>query len=788
MSQSSPPARARAAIHGVGLAAALLLVAWGAAWLAPLPERLEVPGSQVVEWADGSVAHVFLAPDERWRIPVDPNAVDPALVDALERLEDKRFRAHLGVDLVAIVRAAWLNLRKGGVVSGGSTLTMQVVRLLEPRPRTLRSKVVEAARAVQLELRLDKDAILAAWLQFTPYGRNVEGIEAAAWSYFGHGADALTAAEIATLLAVPQNPNLRYPTPEHARRLTLARDDIAGRLLDAGALRTGLDGAPVLDDAVALAQIAAEAVPEQLRPMPRSAPHAARWLRDRDPAAPRIDSTLHRSAQRIVDARLAEAGRELARRDIANGAVVVVDRRSRAVVALGGNLPGDDDGAFIPAFDVPRSPGSALKPFVQSLAIDQGLALPGFLVADVPTAWGSWSPVNYDGGFDGLVRLDDALSRSLNLPFVDLLAQLGVEPFLGTLRQMGVTSLHPDPGHYGLSVAVGGVELTALEMASLYATLAEGGRYQPLRTRRSPPGPPPTQVLGEGSTWLTRQVLTRRDRPDFPQRREVASTPAYIHWKTGTSSGRRDAWAVGSGPEYTVAVWVGNLDNRGVAGLTGGDVAGPILFDVLEALRDRARRVAGDPVPRDLGPVPVCAYSGHPPGAACPRITTAFARVEAVPTTACPYHLGRQVHVESGLAVRPGCGPAGHTEQRSFVTWPASVRRFIGNRHRHLPEPPAWAEGCAPQQRDRAPAIVHPPAEHIALLIPGLPVDKQQIPLEAEAAGDAELSWFVDGSWLGTAGASERLWWTPEAGVHELVVSDERGRVSRRRLEVRAGR
>jgi len=778
-------ARRQAALAGVALALFLGACSFAAAYSVPLPARLSEAGSVVVQWRDGSTAHVFLAPDERWRIPVRASEVDPALTDALIRLEDKRFRRHLGVDGLAILRAAWLNVTQGDVVSGGSTLTMQVVRLLEPRPRTVSSKVVEAARAVQLELRMSKDDILAAWLQFTPYGRNVEGIEAAAWSYFGHGAGALSPAEIATLLAVPQNPNVRYPRPDHEDRLARVRDDIAERLLDAGALRLGVHGGVAASAGEVLAEIKREPVPLRLRPMPRSASHGAVWLRDQDPDAPRVDSTLERGVQRVVDDRLARAAPELTRIGVRNAAIVVLDRESRDVLGLGGNLPGE----FIAAFDVPRSPGSALKPFVQVMAMDRGLVLPGFLVPDVPARLGSWEPGNYDGGFDGLVRLDDALSRSLNLPFIGLLQQIGVEEFLGSLRQMGVDSIASEPGHYGLSVAVGGVELSPLELAGLYAALAEKGTWRAPRLRISEPVRVPTRMMSEGSTWLTRQVLSRRDRPDFPRRREMSSGPGYIHWKTGTSSGRRDAWAVGSGPEHTVAVWVGNLDNEGVAQLQGSEAAGPILFDVLEALRDSRRAPPVDPISGDLREIPVCAYSGHPVGASCPRRTRALARIEAVPTGVCPFHVDREVDVASGLAVRPDCKEAGAvTEHRTFVLWPATVRRFVAARHRHMPEPPSWADGCAPPQRDRAPQILNPPADHIALLIPGMPVHKQQIPLEAEASGDAELSWFVNGTFLGTVAATERLWWTPEVGRHDVVVTDARGRLSKRELEVRAGR
>ena len=785
-------ARLRAACVGAVAAGVLLAATVAAAWLVPLPQRLQSKGSQVVLWRDGTPAHVFLAPDDRWRIPVDASEVDPDYTTALLRLEDKRFGWHLGVDLIAIARAAALNVRMGEVVSGGSTITMQLVRLLEPRPRTLRSKLVEAARAVQLELRMSKAQILAGYLQFTPYGRNVEGIEAAALAYFGHRADLLAPGEIVTLLAVPQNPNVRYPKPAHEERLRIARDDIAHRLLREGALPLG-DGGRAASMEDVLAEIEAEVVPTRLRPMPRQAAHASVWMRDRQYAAARVASTLDAGVQEAVEDRLQRGAATLHSQGIHNAAVVVLDRHSREVLALAGNLPAadgslGDEGGWIAAFDVPRSPGSALKPFITALAIDGGHALPDFLVPDVPTAYGAWAPRNYDGGFDGLVPLDEALSRSLNLPFVALLKDVGIETFLGSLRQMGARSLVPDPGHYGLSVAVGGIELTPLEMAGLYATLAEDGVHIPPRWAVGDDATSPAPVMSPGSTWLTRRVLARRDRPDFPRRREMGATPAHIHWKTGTSSGRRDAWAVGSGPHHTVAVWLGNLDNAGSAHIVGGDAAGPILFDVLESLHDRRRQVPVDPVPSDLRTIPVCAYSGHPPTEACPRTVASFARVEHVPTKACPFHVQREIDRDTGLAVRPDCKGDARTTKRSFVSWPASVRRFVKARHRHLPEPPSWAPGCAPPRRDREPTILNPPADHVALLIPGMAPDRQQIPLEAEAPGDAALSWFVDGTFLGTVAATERIWWTPEPGEHEVVVTDESGRRGKRTFAVRSGR
>ena len=363
---------------------------------------MQLPGSTVVEYRDGTPAYVFLSRDQRWRIQAGTGEIDPAYVRALLRLEDKRFWHHAGVDPLAVLRAAWLDLRRGRAVSGASTLTMQLARVLEPRPRTFRAKLIEAFRALQLELRLSKRHILEAYLTHVPFGRNIEGVEAASLAYFGHGAKALSPAEIAALLAVPQDPNHRYPSGQNAARLRGARDRIAGRLFALEALPLGPRDAR-LAPAAALAQVRASPVPTALQPFPREAAHAAIWLRDQRPETARLRTTLERGAQQTVERILHAAAPRLALQNVHNGAAVVVDHGTAEVRALVGNLDYWDSahGGQIPGFARARSAGSTLKPFLYAGAIDRGLALPENLVADVPIHFGGYSPKNYDQTFAG---------------------------------------------------------------------------------------------------------------------------------------------------------------------------------------------------------------------------------------------------------------------------------------------------------------------------------------------------------------------------------------------------
>jgi penicillin-binding protein 1C len=782
----SPGSKSRQIVR-VGLCAAVVVSAAAlvAAWFVPLPARLAEAPSTVVRFSDRSMGFVFLSADEKWRIHATQREIDSDYVDALISYEDRRFWLHPGVDPVALTRALFQNLVSGSVVSGASTLTMQLVRVLEPRPRSVWSKIVEAARALQLEIRLGKRGILSAYMTFISFGKNIEGVETAAWAYFGHGAGNLTPAEIAVLLAVPQLPAKRYPSEDHEMPLRTARDKILRQLYARKAVDPKAEALP--------ASLAAP-VPLRLRPFPREAAHLAFWLQQsggvNPDAAGDIMTTIDPAAQKLASHLSDREGRVAADQGVHHHAVVVVDHESSEIKALVGgmNFWNRRAGSQIVGFQIPRSPGSLLKPFIYANAIDRGLVIPDRLVTDIPKDYGGYAPRNYDGNFSGLVRIEDALARSLNVPFVNLLEAIGIENFLGMIGQAGITRILKSPGFYGLSVAAGGIELSALEVAGLYASLARDGMFRPLRWLRDStvPASEGLPLFSSGAAWMTRKALRMRDRPDFPRRRDFAKAPAGVFWKTGTSFGHRDAWAAGSAGRFTAVVWYGNVDYAPSHALVGADMAAPLLFDILENLAE-PMQIGEDTAPPAVGMSEVCSLSGYLAGPACQHRRHVHTLTQVVPGEVCPFHTEMEIETKSGLAVGPTCRAGRTTERRRFMNWPAGVRRYLSSANRHLPDLPSIHPACIHIAADDALRIVSPARNKTMIIIPGLDAAKQEIPFEVDSGHASEMvSWFLDGTFVRTARADQQVWWKPQPGAHEVTVVGASGRSASQKFQVKA--
>ncbi|GLK75522.1 penicillin-binding protein 1C [Methylopila jiangsuensis] len=561
----------RKAVAGAALAtlvAGLVGVAGLNTVRAPEAGRAETLSTLVLD-ADGRLLRPFTAADGAWRLPVTRAEVDPRFLKLLMAYEDKRFLTHPGVDPLAALRAAGQAIVHRGVVSGGSTLTMQVARLITPdRSRTLSRKLNEAAAALALERKVGKDGVLDLYLRLAPYGGNLEGVRAASLAYFGKEPGRLSIAEAALLIAIPQSPEARRPDrdPKAARA---ARDRVLARLAQAGAISPA--------EATYARE---EPTPEGRRPFPNLAPHAAEVAARRAGPGGVVRLTLRREAQRALETLARDRARALG--PGLSVAILVADHATGAIEASVGSADYFDAsraGALDQTRAV-RSPGSALKPFIYALAFENGIAAPATLIEDRPARFGTYAPRNFDEGFHGTVSCGEALALSLNIPAVALMDAVGPARFAARLRAAGAPLALPAGEAPGLAVALGGVGVRLIDLATLYAGLARGGQTIPLSDAPADlaaPGDAGRRLTDPVAAAQVAQALLKSPPPE-------AALGGRIAFKTGTSYGYRDAWAVGFDGRRVVAVWAGRPDGASSAGLVGRDAAAPILFDAFARL------------------------------------------------------------------------------------------------------------------------------------------------------------------------------------------------------------
>jgi penicillin-binding protein 1C len=553
--------------------ACVSLIGLATAWitsLGPAPTGQDLEFSTVVVDRDGQVLRPYATSDGRWRLPATVESVDPRYVAALIAYEDKRFFDHPGVDPRALARAAWQLLRNGRVISGGSTLTMQVARLLEPRrERTLLVKLREIVRAIALERTLTKQQILALYLSRAPYGGNLEGVRAASLAYFGKDPRRLTLGETALLVALPQSPEVRRPdrAPDTARR---ARDRVLERIAAAGI---------VAHDEIARA--GSESVPVARRPMPILAPHAADQAVAAAPARKlhrlSIDASLQKTLEDLARERARALGPDV------SVAIVVVDNARGEILARVGSADYFDErrAGQIDMTQAPRSPGSALKPFVYGLAFEDGIVHPETLIDDRPVRYGSYAPENFDLTYQGTVTARRALQLSLNVPAVLLLDAVRASRFTARIAEAGAPLALPKGEVPGLAVALGGVGVKLTDLTMLYAGLARLGTVLPLTERQDDvaSAPAPRRLIDPAAAWYVGNVLSGTPPPEN-------AVGGRIAYKTGTSYGYRDAWSLGFDGRRTVGVWVGRADGAPVPGLIGRVAAAPILFDAFARMKE----------------------------------------------------------------------------------------------------------------------------------------------------------------------------------------------------------
>ena len=694
-------------------------------WFFCLPRDLfkGVSYSTVVESAEGELLGARIADDGQWRFP-PCDTVPERFAAAIIQFEDRHFRWHPGVDPAALVRAAVDNARSGHVVSGGSTLTMQVIRLSRQKERTLWQKMIEAVQATRLELRCSKREILALYAAHAPFGGNVVGLEAAAWRYFGRPASELSWGEAATLAVLPNAPATMHPGRKR-EALLRKRNRLLERLLRHGDIDPDTYEAALAED-----------LPEAPLPLPGWASHYVEHC----PRGERTKTAIRLPLQKAVEAALDLRSDELAREGVADMAALVIDNRSGEVVAYVGNAsPGRQRaGMQVDVAASARSTGSILKPFLYAAALQEGVILPRTLLPDIPVNLGGFAPQNFDRQFYGAVPADEALARSLNLPSVFLLREYGVPKFHALLQKAGLTTLTKDPSWYGLSLILGGGEARLDQITAAYSCL--------VRAYLSPPEG--TEAWNPVALWYLFEALKEVNRPDELDWRLIRSVRKAA-WKTGTSYGFRDAWAVGMTPEYTIGVWAGNAQGQGVPGLTGARTAGPALFDILNLLPESPRWF---PEPSGFSGngeesvfAGVCRESGFLAGPDCPDPEDTLIPRAGEESDPCPYHKG-------GDFVLP---PAMEWFYRPHHPEYSGARSASTESEIQFIYPSAGSTLYLPRQMSGAvEGVVFRAAHHKA---------------------DATLWWHLDQTYVGETRLIHQLRLAPSVGRHTLTVVDSEG-------------
>ncbi|GAA4026961.1 penicillin-binding protein 1C [Hymenobacter glaciei] len=768
---------------GLLLSALLLLLLLDQAFPPPSAPRY----SPIVLAADGSVLHAYLNPTQKWRMKTELSEITPALQQAIINKEDRYFRYHFGVNPVAIVQAAGRNIFRNGRTTGASTITMQVARLLEPKERTFGNKLLEMLRATQLEAHYSKAEILQLYLNLVPYGGNIEGVKSAALLYFQQPPDYLSLAQTVTLAIIPNQPRVLVLGKNNDR--ILAERNRWLRQFQRQHLFPDQDIADALNEPLDVQRHAA----------PTLAPHLARRLVSQFPSQAIIHSTLRRSPQAKAEDLTRNYVRRLHELGISQAAVLVVNNRTRAVEAYVGSADFQDAASSgqVDGVRAIRSPGSTLKPFLYALAVDRGIVTPKLKLPDVPTNFSGFRPENFDKSCDGEVTVERALTYSLNIPAVRVLADVGVPVFTDKLRLAGFKSVAKAAPRLGLSTILGGCGATLEELTGLYAALADGGEYSPLvlheefraerkgqlikvEALKAQPKTPSSNpsLFSPAAAFLITDILAQRTRPDLPMGYQNSRHLPKIAWKTGTSYGRRDAWSIGYNQDYTIGVWVGNFSGQGSPALTGADVASPLLFDLFNTLAYNSPNNWAVP-PATLDFRLVCAETGLVPGEHCPNQLIDYYLPGTSTARRCEHQKEALVSADGTICYCRACVPAVGFKRQLFLNPLPEVLAFRESQglpsSRLPPHNPACRLVRNTDGGAGAALAITSPLDHAEYVLDRH--DKQQMLLSCAAGSEVrQVYWYVNDRFLRAALATERVFFRPPSGAVKISCADDHGR------------
>jgi len=753
-----------------------------------LPQKLfNEPTSTVIESVEGELLGAQIAKDEQWRFPYS-DSIPKKFEACIIEFEDGYFYKHPGFNPISISKALWQNISSGAVQRGGSTLTQQVIRLSRKgQSRTYFEKLIEMILSTRLELRHSKKEILALYSSNAPFGGNVVGLSMASWRYFGRTPNELSWAESATLAVLPNAPSLIYPGKNQLRLLN-KRNRLLKKLYDK----------EIIDELTYQLAIE-EALPQKPYSLPQIAPHLLQRVNEKK-AGNRVKTSIQIDLQKRVNEIVKNHYNNLQQNEIHNIAVLVLDVKTRKVLSYVGNAPTDRaHQKDVDIMDKPRSTGSVLKPFLYAGMLDAGEILPNTLVADVPTQIASYNPKNFNLEYDGAVSASRALSRSLNVPAVLMLQQFGLDRFHHYLKELNLTDIKYNANHYGLSLILGGAESNLWDLCKSYASLSSTinhydetqGKYYKnefidptfLADETVDFGELSTEktVFDAGSIYMTYKSLKEVNRPEGEQNWEFYDSSKEIAWKTGTSFGFRDAWAIGTTKDYVVGVWVGNADGEGRPGLVGLGAAAPILFNVFDLLPRSKWFVQ----PFDeLTKIPVCSKSGYRATEVCEQIDTVFVQRAGLKTKPCPNHFLIHLDETEQYQVNSSCYPINKMKHTSWFVLPPLMEYYYQTKNPTYKSLPAFENGCLSE--DKSPMDFIYPKESVKVFLPkDFNEDTNQLVFKlAHSISDMKVFWYLDANFIGTTQTFHEMAVLPKKGKHIITAVDELGNELKRIIEI----
>ena len=728
-----------------------------------------------------------IASDGQWRFPQNEDIPDK-FVAAITEFEDRRFFSHFGIDPIGIFRAIKQNFSNGKVVSGGSTLTMQTARLTRKnKPRNITQKLIEMCMATRMELKYSKSEILAFYASNAPFGGNVVGLEAASWRYYNKRPNLLSWGEAATLAVLPNSPALIHPG-RNRNALLAKRNRLLDRLLASNKM-----------DELTCELAKEEPLPDKPLPLPNSAAHLldrafAEKIRGNKTEKTLVNSTIDRSLQTQLNTLIQRKNKALKSNEIHNLAAVIIDVKTGETIAYVGNAKntGKEHKEAVDIIKANRSTGSILKPFLYAHALQNGTMTPQSLLIDVPTNLGGYKPENYNQKYDGRVSADRALIRSLNVPFVLLLKEYGVEKFHNDLQKVGLTSITRTPNDYGLSLILGGAEGNLWDITSTYASMARtlnnfqalNGQYQPFDFKSAhydlnQKQEKTKELLNEAprlnaaSIYSTFQAMKNVERPNALGEWERFGSRRQVAWKTGTSFGFRDAWAVGVTPDYAVGVWAGNADGEGRPGCIGVVAAAPVLFDIFALLPNNSNWFQA---PYDeMTAVPICKTSGFRANEYC-AIDSTFIPNSSLNSPSCPYH--RQIHLDQtgSFQVTANCLSPAEMLHSSWFVLPPVAEYYYKSKHPDYQTLPPFGDNCNTAETNSVMQFIYPKMNTQIFIPKDIDGEKSRTVFEVAHRNPAKtLHWHFDEEYIGSTTDFHSLEVLPELGKHLLVLVDEDG-------------